>query len=364
MLPAVASGAERRGAPVGVTVQWSGADTCDGSERLRRRIADDLGAEVPESRLEVIVTEEPSRWHGTLTLRGASELRREIHADDCGALADALALVTVVALDPFAIVERMHVEPEPAAIDAPVEIPTVRAPEAATMPSVAPTPSMPRRSRPTIHAGLRVELGVSAFALPGLGAVVGIAPLLDRGRLRVEAPVRWSLPRERSVDNEVSGRLQLVTIGPRACFVPGRAAIAALLCGGVELGAMIAAGRGRALVRSTTAAQPWVAAAAAVGLRWRVHRRFAIWLALESAVPFARPGFHVVKEGDVHRAAPATLSFAIGGEVHFPSSRGAARRTQTRRATTARRVSAVHDSRDRRGRPDRGDGSGLPRPRR
>jgi hypothetical protein len=344
-LPQVASAAERHGEPVGVTVRWSGADACDGGNRLRERIADDLGTAVPETTVDVVVTSENDGWRGAVTLRGASEMHREIVASECRALADAVALVTVVALDPFAIVERTHVvvdEPP----EAPPEVPAVRTPAPAPTPVPAVVPP-PRRPRPTPTAGVRVELGVSAFALPGLGPVLGLAPLVERGRLRIEAPVRWSLPRDHGVRDDVAGRLQLFTIGPRACFVSGHAAIGALVCGGLELGAMIASGRGRALVRTTTAAQPWVAAVAAVGLRWRVHRRFALWLAIESAVPFARPGFHVVADADVHRAAPATLSFAIGGELHFPSSRRTARRTQSGGATIARRVTAFREARDR-----------------
>jgi hypothetical protein len=328
-------------------VQWSGASECDARERLRGRIEGDLGVAVPDTTLDVVVTGEAGRWRAAVTLRGASEMRRDIVASDCDALTDAIALVTVVALDPFAIVaslRRTAVVPEPR--EPPPKATTVRTPAPKSVARPVPL-DPPPRSRPTAHAALRGELGVSAFALPGLGAVVGLAPLVDRGRLRIEAPVRWSLPREHGVRTDLDARLQLVTIGPRACFVPGRAAISALLCGGVELGAMIATGRGRALVRTTTVAQPWIAAAAAVGLRWRVHRRFAVWLALESAIPIARPAFHVVTDADVHQAAPATLSFAIGGEVHFPSSRRAARHTHTRGATIVRRVSAVRDARDR-----------------
>lgn len=331
-MPAAAAAGEPPAADADLVVTWTGSTECDGSERLRERITADLGSAVPPTGVDVVVVDDDGALRGELTLRGPSVLRRSIAASDCEALADALAIVTVVALDPFVIVARM----DPAPI-VPTQRPTPIAPPAvASRPAVAPPPAIGSRPRPPIHAALRLELGASAFALPGLGAVLGVAPLFDRGRLRFEAPLRWSLPRQHTIRTGIGGRLQLVSVGPRACFVPGRGPIGVLLCGGLDLGAMIATGRGRALVRTTTAVQPWVAAVAAVGLRWRVHPRFATWLALEGAVPFARPAFHVVDDADVHRAGRATIAFAIGGELHFPPSARPSRRTQSSDRTMVR----------------------------
>jgi hypothetical protein len=317
--------------PIGV--RWSGPGECERAERVRRRIAADLGDRVATtpSELDVRASGDASGWHATLELRGAAAMQRRLGARDCDALADAVALVAVIALDPFVLTPRVHAIAHAQEVVVPAPAPGI-APDAAPPAFVRAPEPPPRgagpRSRPAIHAALRVELGVSAFALPGIGPVVGLAPVLDGGRWRVEMPLRWSSPRERVVRDGVGGRLQLAAANPRGCWVPGRGAIGVPLCAGIEAGAMIARGRGEGLASTTTAASRWVAATLSVAVTWRVHRRFSTWLAVEGAVPFGRPRFHVVADADVHEAGPAALVVAIGGEVHFSSSRRARRRTQ------------------------------------
>ena len=334
-----------------ITVRWSGPGECERAERVRQRIATDLGERVPPAttEIDVAVAGDGRGWHATLAIRGPAATQRRLGAPDCDALADAVALVSVIAVDPFALVPQVHaitstdvVVPAPA----PGLTPDAEATRLVRAPTPAPRRVVPR-SRPAIHAALRAELGISAFALPGVGPVVGLAPIVDGGRWRLEVPVRWSLPRERLVRAGIGGRLQLVAGNPRGCWVPGRGAIGVPLCAGVEAGAMIARGRGNALARTTTAASGWIAATLSVAVTWRVHRRFSTWLAVEGAVPFGRPRCHVVADADVHQAGPATLVVAIGGELHFPSSRATARRTKTSGARIARRVGPHRDSRDR-----------------
>jgi hypothetical protein len=319
------------GVQAAIEVRWDGSGDCERSDRLRRRIALDLGERAPSTatRLDVDAATDGDRWRARLRLSGATALERSFTAPDCDALADAAALVAVVALDPFAIAPRVAARTR---VEAPAPAPS---PGATPVPEPAPLPAVPvaapkptRTAREPVHFALRAELGLSAFALPRIGATVGLAPLVEGRRWRVELPLRWSLPREQFLREGVGGRLQLVAANPRGCFVPGRGALGVPLCAGLDAGAMIARGRGDALARSDVAATRWLAATLAVAVRWRVHRRFATWLAIEGAVPFGRPRFHVVTAGEVHQAAPAALFVAIGGELHFPSSRGPARRTQ------------------------------------
>lgn len=336
-----------------IAVRWSGSSDCERSERVRRRIAEDLGGRAPATatELDVRVAGAQGAWRADLDLRGATAVQRSIVAVDCDALADAVALVGVVALDPFALAPRVRatttiVVPMPAA---PTTGPAITARRDDVDPTARPRP--PARVRERVHGALRIELGASGFGLPGIGAVVGLAPLVEGDRWRFEMPVRWSLPREEVVREGVAGRYQLVAANPRGCFVPGRGPVGVPLCGGVDLGAMLGTGRGDGLASTTTAASPWVAATLSVAVRWRVHRRFATWLAVEGAVPFGRPTFHVQNPGDAYQAGPATLLVAIGGEVHFSSSSRSARRTQRVRATIGERVHAFRDGRG--GRPRR-----------
>ncbi len=349
---AAAAEAPAEGASV-VAVRWTGSSDCERAERVQRRIADDLRGRTlaAASELDVRVEGSPGAWRAALELRGATAMQRSIAAADCDALADAVALVGVVALDPFALAPRVH-----ATSDAVVPAPGVTPPGPAIASSATPStrsPSRPpprTRTREPLHAALRIELGASGFGLPGIGAVVGIAPLVEGDRWRFEVPVRWSLPREHDVRADVVGRFQLVAANPRGCFVPGRGPIGVPLCGGVDVGAMIARGSGDALASESTAATQWIAGTLSVAVRWRVHPRFATWLAVEGSVPFGRPTFHVEMPGDAYEAGPATLLVAIGGEVHFPSSSRSARRTKGVRATIGERVHAFRDVRGRRSR--------------
>lgn len=308
--------AQRARAADGVTVEWLAPRECSAALRVQTRIAEDLGGtRMPEADVTAVVTGEPGAWRAVLTVDGVVHIEREVTAPSCETLADAVALVTVVALDPFAItppIER-RVPPDPAPLRseprATEPVPPARAPEE---PSVAPR----RRSLP--EAALRVEVGGSAFALPQPGAVLGLAPVVDVGRLRLELPVRWRVPYDEPAPRDVEVRMQQLTVGPRACGVPRRGAIGLLLCGGLDAGLVAARGRGAALAREQTAIEPWLAVTAAVGVRWRVNRRFATWAIVEGAVSALRPAFHVVEDGDVFESPPATLLVAIGGELRFP----------------------------------------------
>jgi hypothetical protein len=325
-----------------IAVHWAAPGECERGERARRRIAIDLGERTPGERVDVDVRVQPDgeAWRAMLELRGPTQAQRTIVARDCDALADGVALVVVVALDPFALGRaartRTLAAREEAAL-ARAEPPSDDAPPA----QVERAPSRRgTRLREPVHAALRAELGASAFALPGIGVLVGIAPVVDGDRWRVEVPVRWSLPREQNVREGVGGRLQLVAAGPRGCWVPGRRTVGVPLCAGLEAGAMIGRGRGDALVRTDVAATRWLAATLSVAVRWRVHRRFATWLAIEGIVPFGRPAFHVVRDGDVFQSRAAAVLVALGAELHFPSSSRPRRRTQPSGGTRPRASSA------------------------
>ncbi|HWB75068.1 MAG TPA: hypothetical protein VG755_08925, partial [Nannocystaceae bacterium] len=206
-----------------VSVAWTGPPDCDGGARIERRIADDLGgAQFPATHVAIAVARSADAWRGALTIAGATSLQRELVAPSCETLADAAAIVTVVALDPFAISGRVHAAAAPPA-PAPAPAPT------RDVVAAAPPPV---RRRPVI--ALRIELGASAFALPRTAAVVGLAPLVELAHWRFELPVRWHVPFAEPVRTGVDVRMQQLTVGPRGCAMPGRGAIRMLVCGGLD----------------------------------------------------------------------------------------------------------------------------------
>lgn len=294
-----------------VRIEWVATPGCDARARVERRVEADLGAaRMPATRVVVTASGAGDEWHAALSITGATELNREVTAESCETLADAVAIVTVVALDPFALARSVEPLPAPAKGVAPTPVPR-RPPTAAV---VTPTP----RSRVRPHAALRLELGASAFSLPQVGAQLGIAPIVVLRRARFELPVRWRAPSDRAAPEGVTVRMQQVTLGPRGCWVPTRGAIGLLVCGGLDAGLIAARGRGAALAKQRTAVQPWLAVTGAIGASWRVNRRFATWLAVEGSVATLQTTFHLREPGDVWQGARAALLAAIGGELHFP----------------------------------------------
>lgn len=311
-------------ARAGIRVAWSGPPGCDDGARLRERLGADLGDGVDSiaADVDVRVVAERGSWRAHLRVDGPVSLQRELTASSCTRVADAAAIVTVVAIDPFVLAPRVAVALAPTQLDV-VPEPTLPAAEAdagvvAANPARAAVPAARLPRRRELAGALRVELGGWGYAMPGLGVALGLVPLLDVGRLRVELPVRWRTPSVRPVQPGVSVRTQQLAVGPRLCGVPRRGAIGVALCGGAEAGFISARGRGPALARDRLSVRPWASVTGAVAVDWRVHRRFALWLGLEGALALVRPAFHVVEAADAFRVGPATLFVAVGAELRFP----------------------------------------------
>lgn len=305
-----------------IAVTWRGA-TCAEVDGLGPRIEAALPGRRAPGSLEVAADATADGWRATLTLDGAAALVRTIHANDCRSLVDAAELVAVVALDPFVLADEV------AAVVAigrePVDVIEDDAPPSSTPPP-ARRPS-PRDDRGTASA--RLELGIGGIDLPGEGGRVGLALGWQRRRVRVEVPLRWSWPRVHEIDDAIDVRLQLVSALPRVCAVLGARALQVLGCAGIELGAMLAAGRGDGLVAARRRAAPWVAPHAGIAMSWRLVPRVSGWLGVDGAVAIGRPAFHVREPADAYQAGPASISLVLGLAVHFGSSFRTARRTES-----------------------------------
>ena len=222
------------------------------------------------------------RYAGDVTIVvGADQTRRAIEAADCVALVDALALVTVLALDPRTT-------------------------------DVAPPP--PRAWQLSFGAGATGVLGVAPGALPSLTAFAQL-DRRDRGALRLAA--RWG-----RATGEVGAaraiftwpRLQLDACPRFAARAVGRVVLGA--CAGVQLGVLQA--RGADIVDPLATTRPWVAPVATARARWHPTGRWFAELDLTAAFPLVRDQFYFEPDTTIHRAPAVVGELAIVAGVSIP----------------------------------------------
>ena len=225
------------------------------------------------------------RYAGDVTIvAGSDQTHRAIEAGDCVALVDALALVTVLALDPHAA-------------------------------DVAPSaPPSARAWQLAIGAGATGVLGVAPDALPSITA---FAQLDRRGRGALRLAARWG-----RATGEV-GTARAIFTWPRiqldACpLLAARAVgpVALGACAGVQLGVLQA--RGSDIVDAQDTTRPWVAPVATARARWRPTGRWFAELDLTAAFPLVRDQFFFEPDTTIHRAPAVIGELAIVAGVSIP----------------------------------------------
>ncbi len=339
----------------GLTLGWQAPAGCPDAAMVRGRVVSMVGEEAA-ARADVqamaTVRAEAGRWQLELELRGAGGSDRRTLVDgECGALADAAALMIAVAIDPQAraVPEDSPPEnvvpappggdrPEDGAATVPV-VPMVDVPMVPpTVPAVAPVVVEPAVTEPDvpvledrpgpararrISLGLRLGAGLGfARILPGVHAALDLA-LGVEGRLwRVELggvfvpPVRGTA----ATDPSIGGRFRLGAGEVRGCGLPRmkRAPVTFPLCLGFQVGAMHGQGEGAGLEVRSEARALWVALRPGAAVRWRPRGgRVGLWLGLDAIVALTRPSFITANNVTVHAAARVGGQASVGVEVRL-----------------------------------------------
>lgn len=245
-------------------------------------VDDDAGA----SRVFVIrIDEVDGRFSGEVAIiADDGETRRVVTTADCGELVEALALITVLAVDPDeAVVEAPAAEP-------------------------------PRSWRFAVGAGASGAVGVAPGALPAL-PVFAEVDHRELGRLRVSG--RWG--RRTAGVGDGSARFDWTRLQIDGC--PARATIdlrAAVIgaCAGIQIG--ILRGRGAEIEGARTASRPWVAPELAGSLRRSLSTRWFAELETVVAVPLVRDHFYFMPDATIHRVPPVVFEVAIALGVSIP----------------------------------------------
>jgi hypothetical protein len=238
-------------------------------------------------------------------------------------LADAVALIVAVTLDPVAVTQTLArreaalVEPEPEPEPMPEPLPDATAERerglaprdddgGITLVLDDDADDGPRAARARLRGAVSLHGGASyGPSAHAFGLVGGRTALLGRG-WRVELGARWIAPR-RLGTSEAPARLDAWMVELRGCGVPTPGPIELPICVGFEAGAV--RGRGlEPLPDPTVARFAWLAPTLSVGLRWAPVERVAFGPELALVVPLTR-GTFVAGTLEVERLA------AIGGRA-------------------------------------------------
>lgn len=328
-----------------VALSWTAPQACPTRDAVATQIerlapsAVLVDSEPAALSVEAIVSETTDGLSANVTVRSDAESRaRTLVAEDCVLLARAVGLVAAVALDPVVVAQQLEAESAPAAIPEPEPAPDPKPdPEpkpdfTGDEPGEVPFRGGPRfvsgdrpdppRTRPPLDYGARFGLGVGGLVLPGAGPGFVAAPWLGVERFVAQLSVQyWAPRRDELEDVDAGARFQLIAFGARACPVFGSGRWRFPICIGVDLGPMIASGRGEQIMNRQTPVDLWAAAIAQPGLEVALTPRVGLWAAFEAAISVRRPEFHVIQDGEevrLHQPSVFGPRGFVGVTVHTP----------------------------------------------
>ncbi|MBA3544959.1 MAG: hypothetical protein H0T76_00600 [Nannocystis sp.] len=325
-----------------VQVRWTAPVGCPSVEYVRARTEALLGRELEDPRhppveASVTIRRQSGGWSASLELATfEGRRRRPLRAGTCEALADVVALLLAVTIDPTARFPSLEAAPDGvqptdrSPVGIPDAVPVERSPEAPAPaprqtppPSPSPSPSPPPSPRPAPDHRRRLQGFVGAgFTLQG-GGVPGLAlgaagsGGLAWARARLLVTAAYAAPVSSSAlapGARLAARQGWAAIA--GCGLLVRRRLEVPLCGGWFAGAMRAVGSG--LDDGRPVRLPWTGLVLGAGLRYVFHPRIAAAMDVLALVPVLRPSFIVDGLGVVHQAASLAASGQIGLELRFP----------------------------------------------
>ena len=275
-----------------------------------------------------------------LTVEGAQgRAERSLATTDCGALADATALLTLLALDPEAAAAQQAASaPAPqVTVAAPAQVTPAPAIPTAERKATKPTPALPPASAPNGGGAPRTTLGppppvsrplaiavaagVESGALPALTPLLAASVSAPAGSLRlgVAAQVLWP---SRGRAGSLSGaRVELFgVLGQlRACTPVLRRDLEVGPCAAVELGAL----RGKSSGVSDPGSDQgfWLAAGGGLSASAALGAGLRAELTGDVQLPLLRPAFLVhtaTGAAQLHEVEPVSFRLALGIAREFP----------------------------------------------
>lgn len=325
-------------APTPVDLRWSAPAECPDAaaflhateELVGRTLAIDEHAEL---RVDGRVTVSEGVYALQLRFGHDENPARTLEAAQCDLLVDAGSLVVATrlleALDgpaPPRVPEPITAR-EPTADPGP---PIPRAPTPASLPVTTeprPPAAEPRTApddTPPADRSLRVAIAVLGGASFGVqpsvaGTLQGdVALLLPSARVTIGARHGFATTARASEDFGV--RVSATSAHGLGCWDPALGRIDVPVCAGIEIGALVGRGDGRAQT-STTSRQLFAAIPLQAGIGWAVRPRLALRADLRAGIAIDRPGFHVEIPGDtleLFRMGAGSIAGSVGIELRLP----------------------------------------------
>ncbi len=290
----------------GFNLQWSAPATCPEEAEVNARIVGYLGGATPvntgnaNASAEVTMVGAQFRVliHSNL---GAAPGERILAGETCDAVADAVALILAMMIDPDAV---RGAPSEPAPITAPAAV-------AVAVP--LPLPSN-NPSHLSIEAGVVSGIGV----LPELafGVRLGLGVSTGNWTASVAAQFWSESTRHVPLDHTVGGRFSRTSLGIR---VTRNWLLWRTLSGRVGLGTdgVRTTARGFGVSDPGEASSIGLEPLVTTGLQWEV----AHWVALQSEIlaglPLYRPQFTLIDRGQVWRPAVAQITWGFSAVLRF-----------------------------------------------
>jgi hypothetical protein len=284
----------------------------------------------PVELLATVQAASSSAWQLTVSSGSHSDANRSVSASSCEELADAMALLIALSVDPDAAA-RKGAAPAPtgqasfADIPASPPVAPLRAPDAPLISPPAPkTPApVPARAASPSHehparSAARTRLTLGALAALWADRLPGAAPggvlraALSQSALAVDAQLGW-FPAEHVARQGLGADLSLATLSSSL----GYALFDGLLTpyAGLELDRMHGVGTG---VRSSASGTIWLLGLDA-GLRLGFPSRSLVRLLVDthlSVVP-EQARFHIDPSTELFRVPSAGVQFALGAEIRI-----------------------------------------------
>jgi hypothetical protein len=286
-----------------VELSWSAPAACPSREDVGRAIDRIVGAgsseREPVTARVVVEARASPAWHAEIELASASggSSTRSVDAESCQALADAVALMAAIAVDPSAAARSEAGAPAPA-----------------TEPA-APLRGPLRDPLRAVAAG--ALLVMDGGLLPGVGLGPALAVAWQPSRLRLDATFTALLPRSATTVARPSEGADFFALEglARGCVAVTERALDVLPCAGAGAAWISAHGFGSDSP-SNGQATVGLVTVGALGTA-RIGDRFSLRIGGEGIMPLARPSFVIDPAGAVHRPPSVALQGSLGAELHF-----------------------------------------------
>ena len=312
-----ANSARADSTPPKLSFTWSSPAQCTTESDVRMRVDRILGARsAPHENVDAraVVTQSGDVFRAEIQLNSAGQTSlRHVEDTSCNALADAVALIVALTVNPEAAVSPKPIETKP---------PETKPAEEKKSPPPPPPPASEKRSdAPNVEVARRpfyfgANFLLDVATLKSLAAGAEVVAGFNPRHAAFELSGTWLSTQDAHYDADPTQGASEYSLGAgaRGCWEIFDGTLDVGPCGGAELTGIFAQGFGATQKADTGVALFRALLGARAKLRFS---RFALRLATEAAIPFTHPSFVIDNAGKVQAVAALTLRTTFGAEIHF-----------------------------------------------